>query len=169
MIKPRTRHNSYFPSNSVNGDAIWDNRFMNLALHISSWSKDRSVGVGCVIVGPDKEVRSTGFNGLPRGCDDNDDERQERPLKYKWFEHAERNAIFNAARIGVSLNDCTAYVPWFPCVDCTRAIIQSGISRIVALEPDFDNDTWGEDFKISVQMISEAGLVLDYLNVDSSV
>jgi len=73
--------------------ADWDARFMNLARHISEWSKDRSTKVGVVIVGPENEVRALGYNGFPRGIDDDAPDRHERPEKYLWVEHAERNAI----------------------------------------------------------------------------
>ena len=75
-----------------------DDRFMNLA-YVAEWSKDRSTKVGCVVIGPDREVRSMGYNGFPRGINDEIERRHARPDKYT--EHAERNAIYNAARVGV--------------------------------------------------------------------
>src|SRR5690242_7044614 len=114
----------------------WDQRFMELAKLIATWSKDRSTKVGCVVVGTDNEVRSIGFNGFPRGVDDDVEERHERPAKYAWTEHAERNAIYSAVRVGISLKGCTMYLPWFPCMDCARALIQSGIAELVAFEPN---------------------------------
>jgi dCMP deaminase len=98
----------------------WDRRFLELAAHIGSWSKDQSAKTGCVIVGPDRLIRSVGYNGFVRGVDDEVDSRHERPAKYSWTEHAERNAIYNAARIGISLAGATCYVNWFPCADCAR-------------------------------------------------
>ena len=93
--------------------ANWDERFLRLALHISEWSKDPTTRVGCVIVGPSNEVRSIGFNGFPRGVNDDDPSRYDRPAKYMWTEHAERNAIYNAARIGVALENCRMYCRGF--------------------------------------------------------
>jgi hypothetical protein len=84
-----------------------------------------STRVGCVIVGTHKEIRAIGYNGFPRGVDDDRDARHERPVKYKWTEHAERNAIYSSARAGISIDGCTMYLPWFPCMDCARAIVQS--------------------------------------------
>ncbi len=136
----------------------WDRRFLNLAKHVGSWSKDRNTRVGCVIVGPHKEVRSIGYNGFPRGLNDDLDERHARPAKYKWTEHAERNAIYNAARIGVPLDGCTMYLPWFPCMDCARAIIQSGIRTLVALRPNLQHPQWGEDFGLSLTLLEESGV-----------
>src|SRR2546421_12647437 len=72
--------------------ADWDGRFMELARHVGTWSKDRSRQVGCVVVGPDNSVRAIGFNGFPRGLDDENEHRHQRPAKYLWTEHAERNA-----------------------------------------------------------------------------
>jgi dCMP deaminase len=138
--------------------ADWDLRFLGLAEYIGTWSKDRSTRLGCVIVGPHKEIRTTGYNGFPRGVADDLDDRHERPLKYKWTEHAERNAIFNAARAGISIDDCTMYVPWFPCMECARAIVQSGIATLVAYRPDMSNPTWGEDFRLSEALFEEAGV-----------
>ena len=109
----------------------WDTYFMEMANLVSTKSKDRSTQVGCVIVGPNHEVRTTGYNGFCRGIDDDVEERHERPEKYLWSEHAERNAIYNAARNGIRIEDCTAYTTVFPCADCARGLIQSGVVRIV--------------------------------------
>ncbi len=138
----------------------WDKRFLELAYGVSSWSKDESRKVGCVIVGPDKEVRSIGFNGPPRGV--SDVLHNNRPEKYLYYEHSERNCAYNAARIGISLKDCTAYLPWYPCCDCTRCLIQVGISRVVCTQlPDFEDPQWGPGFKASETMFREAGIVVD--------
>ena len=138
--------------------ADWDSRFMHLAEFVSDWSKDRSAKVGCVIVGPDHEVRAIGYNGFPRGCDDHKEDRHERPLKYQWTEHAERNAVFNAARCGTSLKDCVAYIPWYPCADCARSLVQSGVKTIVAVEPNWDDERWGKDFRVVKDLLSESGV-----------
>ena len=95
--------------------------------------------------------------------------RHDRPAKYKWTEHAERNAIYSVARNGgTKLRGCKIYVPWFPCVDCARAIIQSGISAVYAYEPDFNDPRWGADFKIAVEMFEEAGVVTVYVQKDQA-
>lgn len=91
----------------------WDAYFMSLCYMVSIKSKDQSTKYGAVIVGPDHEIRSTGYNSFPRGVNDNLSERQKRPEKYLWFEHAERNAIYNAARMGTPLNGTTLYVQEF--------------------------------------------------------
>ena len=109
----------------------WVEYFQNLAHQVKLKSKDERTQIGAVIVGKDKEIVSTGYNSFPRGIKDNVKERQERPEKYFWFEHAERNAIYNAARIGVSTKGCTMYLSCgIPCSDCARGIINAGITRI---------------------------------------
>jgi len=131
---------------------------MELAKQIGGWSKDRSRGVGCVVVGPNNELRATGFNGFPRGVDDEVGSRHERPAKYKWTEHAERNAIYNAARVGIPLEGCRMYLPWYPCMDCARAVIQTGISELICMEPNPNDTMWAEDFADVPQMLSEGGV-----------
>lgn len=142
----------------------WDAYFHKLVGVVASKSKDRSTKVGCIIVGPDNEIRSTGYNGFPRGVNDDVDERHERPAKYQWTEHAERNAIYNAARHGTPLGGCTAHLGWFPCVDCARALIQAGIVELVCDEPDLNHPTWGKDFVTAKVLLSEGGVRVRYFN-----
>lgn len=141
--------------------ADWDSRWMALAQLVATWSKDRGRKVGAVIVGPDKEVRSTGFNGIPRGVNDNVEERHDAETgeKYLWVSHAERNAIYNAALLGVSTKNCTIYVPWYPCIECAKAIVQAGIARIVCFEPDLADRNWGRDFEKSLIILGEGNVV----------
>ena len=138
----------------------WDKRFLHLAKHISEWSKDPSTQVGGVVVGPDRELRSTGFNGLPRGIEDNEQRLNNREIKYPLICHAEENAIMHAARIGMSLKDCTAYVTWPPCTRCARSLIQAGISTIVYPKDIEIPDRWMEDFNLSLNMLKEANISL---------
>ena len=112
----------------------WHKRFMEVAELVATWSKDPSTKTGAIVVGPDREIRATGYNGLVRGVDDNKPERMERPTKYDFFEHAERNAIYNACLTGTSLKGCVMYATHAPCTDCARAIIQSGIKMVVTHE-----------------------------------
>ena len=139
----------------------WDKKFIKLSKHISEWSKDKNKKVGAVIVDVDNAVISMGYNGLPMGCDDSVVERGERPEKYLYTEHAERNAIYHAARHGVSLKGCSLYVTLFPCADCARAVIQCGITRIVAPEPNLEHETWGEHFKAAIEMMGEADVIIE--------
>jgi dCMP deaminase len=136
----------------------WQEYFLEMAEFVSRKSKDRSTKVGCVIVGPNHEVRTTGYNGFCRGIDDNMDYRHDRPEKYFWAEHAERNAIYNAARNGIRLEDCTLYSTVFPCADCARAIIQSGIKTVVS--PEYKNETRisSDSYERSKMMFNETGV-----------
>jgi dCMP deaminase len=138
----------------------WDQRFIDLAEYVGQWSKDRSTKVGAIIVDDDNRIVTTGYNGFPTGCNDDVEERHERPLKYAWTEHGERNAIYSAARR--ILEGCTMYLKWFPCSDCARGIVQSGIKKLVCCEPDFDTPKWGEDFKISLEILTEGGVEIHY-------
>ena len=136
----------------------WDNRFLELAKHISGWSKDPSTKVGCVVVGEDREIRSTDFNGFPRGIDDDASRLTDRDKKYALICHAEENAIMHAARIGISLKGSTAYVTWPPCSRCARSLIQAGIEEIVYPETKAIPERWLEDFNTSNGMLLEAGI-----------
>ena len=138
-------------------DMSWDEYFMNLAEQVALKSKDNKTKLGSVVVGPDHEIRATGYNSFPRGIRDDIAERQDRPAKYQWFEHAERNAIYNAARHGASLNNCILYCAWLPCTDCARAIIQVGIKKIIARSFDIP-PRWVGDMTVSITMLEEAGV-----------
>lgn len=135
---------------------------LGLANHIATWSKDQSTKVGCVIAQGNRVI-SMGYNGFPSGMNDDDQRRHERPLKYKITEHAERNAIYSAARLGIPLSWASMYLPWYPCSDCARAIAQSGISHLACYKPDFSDARWGEDFKISEVILSESGVEVEYV------
>lgn len=142
----------------------WDDLFMTMVYLVAMKSKDESTHVGAVVVGPDKEVRSVGYNSFPRGINDNDESRQIRPKKYFFFEHAERNSIYNASLIGVSLKGCIMYTNGIPCSGCARAIIQAGIKEVV-VDSKWDEQTadkWEESFEKSLEMFDEAGIKLRY-------
>lgn len=138
----------------------WDRRFMALCNHISEWTEDRDFSVGAVIVGDNLEIRATGYNGLPRGVKADDDARFDRASgeKFFWFEHAERNAIYNAARAGTAIADCTIYVNRFPCADCARAIIQSGIKSVIAPPKPINDGALDHSFDVSEVLLREAGV-----------
>lgn len=144
--------------------ANWNKRFMDLARHISTWSKDTNTKLGAVIVDKENTILSVGYNGFCRNANDNIKERYERPKKYLYTEHAERNAIYNAVRSGISLKDGMIYVPLFPCVDCARGIINSGIKKLVTYEPDFGHDRWGESFRVSYEILKECGVTIEYFS-----
>jgi dCMP deaminase len=108
----------------------------------------------------DREIRSTGFNGFPRGIEDNEERLADRAQKYPLICHAEENAIMHAARIGVSLKGCAAYVTWPPCTRCARSLIQSGVNEIIYPANCEIPDRWADDFAVSTDMIREAGLTI---------
>lgn len=143
--------------------ANWNKRFIELTKHIATWSKDKSIGTCAIIADKSNRIISLGYNGFPSGCNDEIQERYERPAKYLYTEHAERNAIYNAARTGARTEGCTMYLMWFPCADCARGIIQSGIDTLVCHKPDLDTPKWGEHFKASLEMFEEAGIKLEYI------
>ncbi len=104
----------------------WDERFLELATLVSSWSKDPSTKVGCVLVGPDKVVLSVGYNGFPRGVEDSSERLNQRDIKYRMVQHAETNAIQNAQG---NLRGATVYVTHKPCSNCCGALIQAGLCQ----------------------------------------
>jgi len=142
----------------------WVEYFYNIAEQVKEKSKDNRTKIGAVIVGKDREIVSTGYNSFPRGIDDWKPERQQRPEKYFWFEHAERNAIYNAARIGVSTKGCTMYLTCgMVCADCARAIINAGIVRIFLKRGGgAKSDKWIESAARSEMMFEEAGVSVQY-------
>lgn len=113
----------------------WCERFLGLAKVIASWSKDSSTGVGAVIVSDNGDPISFGFNGFPRGIHEAP-ELTERPNKYDFTEHAERNAIYLSRR---DLRGTTMFVTHFPCPGCARGIVQSGITRLV-VDSNYSNN-----------------------------
>jgi dCMP deaminase len=138
----------------------WDQYFMSMVYLCALKSRDPSSKLGAVLVGPDNEVRSTGYNGLPRGIDYRS-ERDQRPEKYFWYEHAERNSIYNAARVGVPTLGCTLYTNAVPCADCARAIVNAGIEVVVVRESWAAGDhaqraNWGESCARGRAIMEEA-------------
>jgi len=147
----------------------WDTHFLNLALAHSKMSKDPSTRVGSVIVGPDKELISMGFNGLPRGLADTEERLCNRELKYKLVVHAEMNAVLAGARLGMRLKDTTMYLVaqsvetgliWGgpPCTRCLVEMLQVGISSIITTSFKNVPSKWREDLLLSVSLIKEVGL-----------
>jgi len=143
----------------------WIEYFLGIAEQVKLKSKDESTQIGAVIVGQDNEILSTGYNSFPRGLRDDNEERQVRPEKYFWFEHAERNAIYNAARVGTPLKDSTIYLTsGLPCTDCARAIINTGIKKIYCKRvcTTTNKEKWDESQKKSLEMLGECGIDIIY-------
>ncbi len=142
----------------------WDEYFMSLA-HLSAVrSKDPSTQVGAVIVDSNNRVVGLGYNGFPRGCDDNKfpwkREGEYLDTKYAYVVHAELNAILNANKL---IENCRLYVSLFPCNECSKAIIQSGIKEII-YESDKYKDL--DQFKASKKMLEAAGVKLRQLDYE---
>src|ERR1051326_2158045 len=137
----------------------WDEYYLNICKVVAERSKDINTQIGCVIVGPNHEIRSTGYNSFPRGIRDDVPERMERPTKYLWIEHAERNAICNAARAGTATEGCTIYVEIMPCMDCARAIVQAGITEVVVSATrmsQYSSDYYNQHFGMVEVLFGEA-------------
>lgn len=132
--------------------------FMTLAYTVALGSRDLSKKVGAILVGQDGEIISSGWNGNPRGINDEAPERYQRPLKYQFVVHAELNSILNAARVGVSCKGSTLYTTAFCCNDCAKAIVQAGIKKVVYSERW---NHWEDSFKIADQILEEAGVIVE--------
>lgn len=135
----------------------WDEYFMGVALLSGLRSKDPSTQVGACIADEDHKVVSLGYNGMPRGINDDDlpwDKGDGLDSKYLYVCHAEFNAILNT-RSGASLQGCSLYVSLFPCNECAKAIIQTGIKEVVYLDDKY-SDTTG--VKASKKMLELAGV-----------
>lgn len=141
----------------------WDERWIGMASYVAEWSKDRSRKMGAVIVDDRNVVVAFGWNGFPRGVDDNVESRHQRPEKYNWTEHAERNALYNAAACGSSTLNCRIYQTMYPCSPCARGLVQAGIKEIVTFEPDWNDETYKDDFRTSKEMLEECGVVVRFM------
>ena len=133
-------------------------RYLQVAKTVSAWSKDPSRQVGAVFV-KDDVILSTGYNGFPRKFDDSPELYSDKDIKSKFIVHAEMNAIFNAARNGTSLEGSTLYCWGLPvCVECSKALIQVGVKRIVWDCDEAVPSKWNDQMHMAKQM-------LDYINV----
>ena len=141
----------------------WDEYFMGVALLAAMRSKDPSTQVGCCIVDGANRILSTGYNGFPYGCSDDEYpwDRTGEDTKYPFVVHAELNAILNAQ--GKSLAGAKLYVALFPCNECAKAIIQSGIKEVVYLSDKYAN-TAGT--LASKRMLRSAGVTLTPLRAE---
>jgi dCMP deaminase len=137
----------------------WDLRFLVDAMVQARRSKDPSTKVGAVIIRPDLTTASQGYNGFPRGVYDTDERLNHRPTKYAMVVHAEANAIVTAKEPLTGYTIYTAPLP--PCSVCAGLVIQSGIKRAVAIEPDEDKkQRWAESLALTQAMFDEAGVSL---------
>lgn len=130
-------------------------------------SKDPNTQTGAIIMNPAGMIIGTGTNHFPKGVT-METSRLVRPLKYVYMEHAERNAIFDACRLGKPTDGSTMYAPWYACCDCARGIIQSGIIKVIGHKQCFDRtpDRWRENIIHAVTMLEEAGVVCEVYTKD---
>lgn len=135
----------------------WSEYYMGFATLAATKSKD-STKVGAVLVGPDGEIRLTGYNGPPKGVLDIS-ERRERPTKYLYVSHAEANLIAFAAREGIPTKGCTVYVTHACCAGCMKALIQAGIAAVTY--GDGSTSMPPEEFTAARQMAEEAGIIYE--------
>lgn len=135
----------------------WDLRFLKLAHHVSSWSKDPSTKVGAVIVDNERRVVGMGYNGFPRGVHDDPERLAQRDQKLRFVVHAEVNAILNAVR---SVEGCCLYTtPLFTCGDCAKVVAQSGIVKVVSVQKPLANITdWALLMDTARTIYDEAGI-----------
>ena len=140
----------------------WDEYFMGLALLSARRSKDPNTQVGACIVNQNNRIMSIGYNGLPAGCSDDDFPWNNE--KYPYVCHAELNAILNNA--GRDLTNCKIYVALFPCNECAKAIIQSGLKEVLYLSDKYA-DT--DNVKASKRMFNAAGVTLTQLDLGNKV
>jgi len=147
----------------------WDQYFLDMCLFVANKSKDPSTKVGAVIVGPDNEVRGTGYNGFPRGIHDTEARLKDRDTKIKLVVHAEMNAVLAAARVGIPLLGSTMYIWAFdaktkqtwggpPCTRCAVEMIQAGIAEVRVPVPKGIPERWQADLDYSRGILLEAGV-----------
>ena len=133
----------------------WDEYFMGVAKLAARRSKDPSTQVGACVVSPENIIISTGYNGMPIGCSDDEFPwgREGEEAKYPYVVHAELNAILNAN--GRDLRGSRVYVALFPCNECAKAIIQSGVKEVIYLSDKYANTPGTQASK---RMLAAAGV-----------
>ena len=154
----------------------WDDYFMGVSILAANRSKDPSTQVGACIVSDDNRILSTGYNGFPQGCSDDDfpwnRNAELGETKYNFVVHAELNAILNAG--GKSLVGSRIFVSLFPCHECAKAIIQAGVKEVVYLSDKYsgtESDTASKRMlnsagvKLTKMKPSKAQIVLDFKNI----
>jgi len=138
---------------------------VELAIFAARKSPSRPRKVGAVLVLADGVTTLAACNDFPTGVRDLD-ARHAHPERLLWIEHAERNAIFAAARAGMATAGATLIATFHPCADCARAIVQAGIASLHTLAPDFADPLWGPAFRCSHAILEEGGVRVVYLERD---
>lgn len=148
----------------------WDDLYLEMVYLVASKSEDPRCHIGAVIVSENNELISIGYNGLPRGVRHTQD-KNIKPGKFYFFEHAERNAIYNALRNNISTINSKIYTNGTPCADCARAIIQTGIKNVI-IDIDWTTTSskyWNDHFNATSILFSEAGVRIRYHKLEVPV
>ena len=153
--------------NFIMNNLKWDNRFMEMAQVISTWSKDPSSQIGAVVVNDERRILATGYNGFPKGIADTEERLNNKEEKYSRIIHAEMNALMNALYSGVSLKDSTLYVYGLPvCSSCAKCVIQAGVKRVVIPTIKTNKANWQAVWELeSAPMFAESGVQITILGV----
>lgn len=139
----------------------WKKKYLALAKHVASWSKDPRTKVGAVAVGEVGQILATGYNGFPRNICDTEERLFDRELKYKYVVHAEQNCIYNATHNGISLQGATLFVSGLHvCRECAKGIIQVGIMRVVVDKNEIVREDWIQSLLEAKEILEEAGVEL---------
>lgn len=129
------------------------------------YSDDPHTQTGCHLI-LKEGIIIPGTNRMPNGVFKHD-HRKERPEKYAWIEHAERDAIYQAARMGKSTEGATMVLNWFPCVECARAIASAGIRELVCVEPQWENETYQFKKALSILLEARQNIIISYVRMKS--
>lgn len=135
----------------------WDRRFLRIAHEVMTWSKDPGTTVGCVLV-KDKRIIATGYNGFPANLSDALPLYKDRDYKLAITIHAEKNALFNAAKNGAYTEGCSAYVTFPPCSQCAAALIQAGVKFLFCPDPRMAPERWRKSFTTASDILTQAGV-----------
>ena len=139
----------------------WTEYYIEMASVVAKKSKDPNARVGCLIVGPDKEIRTTGYNGFPRGVVDKPYRLSSKSCKLGYMVHSEANAVASAARTGTPIKGCMAVVTKHPCSQCAALMIQAGIVKVLTPRID-DSSSWAHSNLTAQNMLEEAGVEIEY-------
>jgi dCMP deaminase len=142
----------------------WDIRFVRIAKEVAEWSKDPSTQVGSIAV-KNRKIIATGYNGFPKGVKDAPRDLYDREMKLKLTVHAEKNMIYNAVEHGVKLEGSTVYIWGLPtCEECWKGLVQTGVSRVVMPDIEFNGGKWKEGCKFAKEYMEDVGIeVKEYL------
>jgi dCMP deaminase len=143
----------------------WDKRFCELAKFVSEWSKDPKAQVGAVLVSRRGGDITVGYNGLPMGVHDRDERLHDKDKKLAMIVHAEVNAVLAA---GLRAQASTVYVWGKPvCSRCAGAMIQAGVRRVVAMDPETEtSETWRDSGRIAIEMFREARIAVEFYKAE---